>query len=561
MGRGPAGRRVGGGDRWNYAGGTTRVESRWCRWRERGHDTDGVELESCRDTCRADSLLLSLNRAVKPGAENATVLDPLVFKSVDRTPSGLLQRTKIPRQVLPAIRPTRDQYLGLRVPSLRASPQSRRALRSVGMVVVVVVGSIGICACFDREEGQSQLSLDRDGVRQISLEVDPLAGGTYQDLEVSWDAGGGTEGHFVDVAAATRTADGDFAVLDRFNRSVTIVGVDGRLREVFGREGDGPGEFQDPRDIVALGSEVWIWDLPQTTFELLDDSGRFVGELRLPEPGDLSSLTGRIDLELEDLSRRIQAASRDQVVIVQIEDNERALLSPDARGAEDVSRDGYLVAYDSTLTVGDTLVTYRAPTRSVSPSSPSYGPPIFSPQYSWDVGALGIFHGSNESPELELLDLTGQVRARLSWEATRMAISSAHRLAHVRSFYREQAPYLPSNVREQWDGNTALHEQAAEQIVVADSAPVFSRAWLAGRCAAVSPFDPSDSGDGTAQRLVFVGLDDGSIVGRFGFGRSGSDRALWLNPTGVLTKHTDELGVQSVRYFMLPRNVQVLCEI
>lgn len=443
-------------------------------------------------------------------------------------------------------------------------PLLHRSSLVLPKVLVSTLTTLGLTmvggGCSDSSSLSSYVQEDEAGVRHLVIERDILTGDVDWELDAGWNVGGGPEGLFVDIAAATHTENGAFAVLDRFNKTVTLLGPEGRIETSFGREGDGPSEFRDPRDIVALGGQLLVWDLRQATFKFFTDEGEFIRETRLPEPGDMVSLTGRIDLELDDLSQRAETTPTERAVFLQIEDNERQLLDPDARGTEDVRRNGFVVAYDPALESADTLTAYRAPARSLSPAGPSYGPPIFSPRERWAIGRLGILHGSNDAPRLELVDFSGHLKSELQWLGKRQVVSPVLRLAHVRSFYREQAPYLPTRVRDQWDGNTSLQKDAAEAIVVADSTPVFSRIWLVGRCAAVAPFDPEDASDGVAQRLTFVDLMEGRVVGRLAFGEPGTDRLLWLSSSAILTKHVDSLGVQSVSYFDIPDAVRTRCD-
>jgi hypothetical protein len=427
------------------------------------------------------------------------------------------------------------------------------------LLISASILSLATGACSDSKTPDAEVFEDEAGVRHISVDSDVLTEGGYVEVASRWNAGGGTEGHFVDITAATRNRDGTFAVLDRFNKAVTIVGPEGRIQSTFGREGDGPAEFRDPRDIMAVEDQLLVWDLRKATFQAFTAEGKFLHESRLPEPGDLVSLTGRIDLELEDLSQRIAATPSGHKILVQLEENERELINPRARGTEDVRREGFIVAYDPALTIADTLIQYDAPTRSLSPGGPSYGPPIFSPRVTWAVDSVGLLYAPNALPVLHLLDFSGELKAEFRWGGKRRATSPEQRLAHVQSFYREQAPYLPTEVREQWDGNTSLQKQAAEQIVIADSTPVFSRIWLVSNCAVLAPFRPEDSSDGVGQRLAFVNLEDGNIVGRIALGEPGTDRLLSLSSSAILTKHTDSLGVQSASLFPVPDDIQERC--
>jgi hypothetical protein len=94
----------------------------------------------------------------------------------------------------------------------------------------------------------------------------PPAESLIRDLEAAllplWSSGGPDEvGGLAMVAqpwSGTIADDGSSAVVDRMGRRVIILTPDGEVRMVIGRDGDGPGEFRDPR-FTGMWGDTLIW--------------------------------------------------------------------------------------------------------------------------------------------------------------------------------------------------------------------------------------------------------------------------------------------------------------
>lgn len=86
---------------------------------------------------------------------------------------------------------------------------------------------------------------------------------------------------FASIASVCEDGAGDFCVLDRLERTVFKFSPDGRLLLKFGRQGQGPGDFQSPGRIAftAAGELAVLEDLGSVSFFATD--GRFVRRLDL----------------------------------------------------------------------------------------------------------------------------------------------------------------------------------------------------------------------------------------------------------------------------------------
>ena len=86
------------------------------------------------------------------------------------------------------------------------------------------------------------------------------------------------EYEFVDIAAAARQSDGDLVVADAGSRTVRLYGADGMFKRVLGGAGAGPGEFQNPTQVVVLGADsIVVWDDQAYRITRFDSAGNFAG--------------------------------------------------------------------------------------------------------------------------------------------------------------------------------------------------------------------------------------------------------------------------------------------
>ena len=77
-------------------------------------------------------------------------------------------------------------------------------------------------------------------------------------------------------------------VVDSYDHRVRCVDPDGSVVGVFGREGEGPGEFERPSDLTRGESgSVGVFDMGLGRFTIYEPGGALVHTVRLPGTGDL----------------------------------------------------------------------------------------------------------------------------------------------------------------------------------------------------------------------------------------------------------------------------------
>jgi hypothetical protein len=88
---------------------------------------------------------------------------------------------------------------------------------------------------------------------------------------------GRDEYQLFDVSAAARQSDGDIVVVDGGTREVRLYGRDGTFMRTLGGRGSGPGEFQNPAQVlVTTADSVTVWDNANFRITRFDSAGAFV---------------------------------------------------------------------------------------------------------------------------------------------------------------------------------------------------------------------------------------------------------------------------------------------
>ncbi len=135
----------------------------------------------------------------------------------------------------------------------------------------------------------------RAGESSASVEVADNAGVTTVDShEPKWRTGeawsvsvkpqisigvvdGPGEYQLFHVSAAARQSDGDFVVVDGGTREVRLYDRDGTFVRILGGPGWGPGEFQDPAQVLVTATDsVIVWDNANYRITRFDPAGEFV---------------------------------------------------------------------------------------------------------------------------------------------------------------------------------------------------------------------------------------------------------------------------------------------
>jgi hypothetical protein len=96
-----------------------------------------------------------------------------------------------------------------------------------------------------------------------------------QDLRIG-QLEGASEYTFNSIAALALGPGDTLFVLDQGDKTITAYDPEGRFVRRFGGEGDGPGEYRDPRELVATDDGLLVYDWRPRRLTLLDWTGQVV---------------------------------------------------------------------------------------------------------------------------------------------------------------------------------------------------------------------------------------------------------------------------------------------
>jgi len=147
-----------------------------------------------------------------------------------------------------------------------------RTFSLTGSVIAAGVFLI-LSGCSPRTDSGVRVESLASGVIQTTyteLSLRPLT----LDTVAVWDVWSGEAGYlFSRITTAVGSGNG-FYILDSGNRQVVETDLAGRVRNVFGGRGEGPGEFGFPRFLNVVDDEVWVGDLMPRRFSVFDRNGQ-----------------------------------------------------------------------------------------------------------------------------------------------------------------------------------------------------------------------------------------------------------------------------------------------
>ncbi len=119
--------------------------------------------------------------------------------------------------------------------------------------------------------------------RQALSDVSRSAGDPRIRLEIPGTAPNG-DLWFASAAGATRLSDGTIVIGDRLDKKVRFFDGEGNPHKAVGREGRGPGEFDDIDWLGQCGSDsVFAWDFDLKRMTVIDAEGSVVTTFPLPD--------------------------------------------------------------------------------------------------------------------------------------------------------------------------------------------------------------------------------------------------------------------------------------
>lgn len=305
---------------------------------------------------------------------------------------------------------------------LRASPPRG----PVAVAAVLCVG-VALAACGDASApGPAEGPLVRDsaGIRIVENAIpEPDTANSCQltgvpTLEIG--VASGSPPHELHRAFdGARLPTGRIAVANEGSREIRVFGPNGAHVVTFGREGDGPGEFQRPYRLWRLpGDSILVFDSSHQRFSRFDATGSFGGSVTL-EP---------LYANAPDI------VSVDDGFLVAHHDFQLA-----EQGMKD--QDLYAIRHAPDGVVADTLGRYGY--GQLGPAGPPelhfVSGPVFQAHTAIGGGAGAVYVGRGEEREVEVLSPDGSLTALYRWTGGSREVTDEEVAERERSV-REDSP-------------------------------------------------------------------------------------------------------------------------
>ncbi len=390
---------------------------------------------------------------------------------------------------------------------------------TAALLAAGVVGALSACGGAPAERADSASA----EVREIRLSADPI-------LTVGV-VGGDPDHELFDVRGAVRLTDGRTVVANRGTHDLRYYDENGRHLRTVGREGEGPGEFDDVRYMTAIrGDSVITYDYGTRRASWFDASGDFVRSVGI----DVSSGTVRMFGQTADAQPSRALARFDGTLVVQpAPPIWLARQSPPGPGIHRAELN--LFELDSAGALVQTLGPFQANEWFVTPEGRGNGR-LGGPRFLVAAGRETMVIGSGVEYSFAVAAADGTVDS-VSFAWPREPFTEAYRqrrVRHVYEFFGQQESW-----RELYDAMPKPDSLLAYVRLVAEGD---ERVWLGLDEEAETwiQAEPREwlVADQTGRLLGRVTMPDGLDVMHIGHGVV----------TGVVT---DELDVEQVRAYRI----------
>lgn len=159
---------------------------------------------------------------------------------------------------------------------------SRRIPGTLGTVLAFVVATTA-AACGTPDE----IVLDLTSAERVieysaeTIDVDPSAHIALEPVQL-YGASGSGDGPLYRPTAIDVDEDGNVYVLDDGNKNIVVFSADGELVRTMGREGQGPGEFQQTRGLAVVNGTTFAL-VDRARMGAWDSNGELLYDQRLPK--------------------------------------------------------------------------------------------------------------------------------------------------------------------------------------------------------------------------------------------------------------------------------------
>ena len=317
--------------------------------------------------------------------------------------------------------------------AMRIQFKSNGAAIATSMAVVISAGG-----CGDDRPAFDFFQQDSAGVTIVTSDLSmpeelPLCELGERSLRLGSVNGDATNVVLYGIVAARELSDGRLAVLSRGSEEVLIFTQSGALDMTIGREGEGPGEFVDPIELIILrGDSIVVWDWQLNRISVFEASGSFVRTIA-PDP-PVAEPTGGFG----EFGDGFLIGSH--------------LLMPFFDTRELVPQHLQLLLYDGRGTLTDTVATLPYGSLGmVNLEARMMGSPIFEPEGMFTTSGSAVYTSDGESPEVAIRGLDGRVSRLVRWRPPDRVVSRSDIETYRESRLAEFEGGFQDLVREQLD--------------------------------------------------------------------------------------------------------------
>lgn len=165
--------------------------------------------------------------------------------------------------------------------------QLRRRTEPAGQLCTLALAALSVLLLEAVAAGAIQPVL-KDGVPHLINDASPREGVVPLQLEEMWRRGGEDDDEVLlgIVSSVLTDADGNLYVLDAQLMEIKVFAPDGRLVRTLGRQGQGPGEFENAQQIAFLpgGDAIGVTQMFPGKIVGINLDGTPAGDIRVGDP-------------------------------------------------------------------------------------------------------------------------------------------------------------------------------------------------------------------------------------------------------------------------------------
>lgn len=286
------------------------------------------------------------------------------------------------------------------------------------LLISALLFPISGCSRSETDYAPLEERLESGGMRLTysQLESRQLAFEKHAEWMV-WEPGGA---YLFSTITDIEGGQDSFFILDGGNLQVIELNVDGSLRNVFGREGSGPGEFRYPLQLFLNEKQLWISDVRNRRFSVYEMDGNYLMDVRWPGGSRLVN-----EFAITPDGGILHGGSW-PLTVAELTEQEPVYYLAEFPGAG-LWEEGAPVHLDTLFTM-KSLPWIRIGISSEEGEARAWvGPPEFSPQPRWSVGSEEIVTVTSADYRFEIREMSGEVVLEVVVSGADLRVTDAHR--------------------------------------------------------------------------------------------------------------------------------------